>query len=383
MHRTFATLILFVSRIFLSFAAVAVTIIVIEFVLGMDNPIILYRMDLNDYVLRNDNILYEPRPGALEFNNDGIRNARDIPIEKPDNTYRIEVIGDSLAYGFGLYPPQTFASRLEEMLASSSGALTYEVLNLGVLGYNIEQIMTRLEEKGLKYQPDMVVYHHWLDDAYISDPGWASAVNNPLLRFDQYITDQGGLESGSRKIRLVAFLLNSRIGNRIVYAFRNAFPGPTRRDEERNVYKTALTENSISLHNDLIHTYEAGIVKDLPDYEPYYGEHVKEDNFLYWNFFVAKFANICSTQKITCVAVLSPVLYSHAKGEYNWSTLHRYISDAFRAHGINVLDVTDAFEAYDGRDLRVFPLDTEHPNHIGNQIIAETVKQFIIQQTKP
>ena len=81
---------------------------------------------------------------------DGLRDFEYSP-KKPDGTYRILVIGDSIAYGWAVPLKGVYAKKLEEKLNQDPNSTRkYEVINLGVPGYNISQIVERLKEKGLK-----------------------------------------------------------------------------------------------------------------------------------------------------------------------------------------------------------------------------------------
>jgi hypothetical protein len=67
-------------------------------------------------------------------------------------------------------PPESreaaWAKQLERLLNryASADAPRFEVLNLGVTGYNIEQVVERLVVSGLPYDPDLIVYGYVLND---------------------------------------------------------------------------------------------------------------------------------------------------------------------------------------------------------------------------
>ena len=116
----------------------------------------------------NPRIVIEPRPSSGGFNSSGFRD-REYPKKKPEGVYRIIVIGDSLAYGLRVDREETYAKKLEKKLNAHSGnGKKYEVINMGVPGYRTTQIIARLEEKGLAYDPDMIIYGYWLDDISFS-----------------------------------------------------------------------------------------------------------------------------------------------------------------------------------------------------------------------
>jgi lysophospholipase L1-like esterase len=88
-------------------------------------------------------------------NSMGFRD-REHSIEKAPGTYRILVLGDSITQGFGIEATEdVFTSVLEAELRAEG--VNAEVLNFGVSGYNTEQEVETLREKGLRYDPDLVV----------------------------------------------------------------------------------------------------------------------------------------------------------------------------------------------------------------------------------
>ena len=95
-------------------------------------------------------------------NNLGFRD-RDHARQKEPGACRILVLGDSLT--MGLYIERTedvFTSVLERTLAERGRRA--EVLNFGVSGYNTRQEVATLIEKGLEYEPDVVVLAYCLND---------------------------------------------------------------------------------------------------------------------------------------------------------------------------------------------------------------------------
>lgn len=93
---------------------------------------------------------------------------RDYPEIKPAGTYRIVMLGDSITFGNSVTESQTFSSILERKLNSGGNLLHYEVINLGISGYNTRQELTTLQEVGLSLSPDLVLLNICLND---SDPG--------------------------------------------------------------------------------------------------------------------------------------------------------------------------------------------------------------------
>jgi len=89
---------------------------------------------------------------------------RDDPIlPKRNEEYRILVLGDSVAFGWGVAQDQIFTSRLQRILTERTQRLI-RVINTGVGGYNTVQQNTFFKSHGLSLTPDMVILVYVTND---------------------------------------------------------------------------------------------------------------------------------------------------------------------------------------------------------------------------
>ena len=121
-----------------------------------------------DFTWVDDPVLkYLPRPGAPGVNNLGFRD-RDRSVEKTPYTLRVVTLGDSIAYGYCTpefsHPREKVFTRIAEEMLNLNSPKRYEVLNLAVSGYDIEQEVRLLETHGLELHPDVVVVAYCLND---------------------------------------------------------------------------------------------------------------------------------------------------------------------------------------------------------------------------
>ncbi len=129
--------------------------------------------------------LYGLRPGAradlmisgavtsYAINADGFRD-RLYPRPKPPGTFRILVLGDSVAFGYGVEEAASFPKVLEERLARLAPATQrIEVLNFGVGGYNPYTEEMQFQTIGVSYEPDLVLLQFCIND-----------LNDPTVHFD-------------------------------------------------------------------------------------------------------------------------------------------------------------------------------------------------------
>lgn len=120
---------------------------------------------------------YEPKIGAEEglertypewlktepvyhINSDGFNDRFDYQINKPEDTFRIITLGDSFTFGQYVDVKDNYPERLEDLLNKKlpcGNVQKFEVINLGVPGYDLEFGLARFRLRGQKYGPDMVL----------------------------------------------------------------------------------------------------------------------------------------------------------------------------------------------------------------------------------
>ena len=114
-----------------------------------------------------------------ETNSAGFRGPEQSR-DKPPGVFRGAVIGDSTAMGWGVEEEDTYATRLERALDADASAGSVEVLNFGLAGLNSEEIIQRLEDLGLGFDPDVVVYGYALND--IKGPHYRDSLDPEYAR---------------------------------------------------------------------------------------------------------------------------------------------------------------------------------------------------------
>ena len=124
----------------------------------------------NYQLSKNPALRYELAPGSRDgrskINSLGMRD-REYASSKPPGTFRIAVIGDSIAFGLSVDEKWSFSTQLEGLLENyyrGEGEPVVEVLNLGVTGYSFTQVLETLRSRALDFDPDLVVYAYSLND---------------------------------------------------------------------------------------------------------------------------------------------------------------------------------------------------------------------------
>lgn len=91
-------------------------------------------------------------PFDVQINGQGLRADRDYLPEASAGTCRIAVFGDSCTFGEEVDGDQTVPYFLEQCLENG------EVLNFGVHGYGLGQMVLRMEEEVAAFAPDLVLF---------------------------------------------------------------------------------------------------------------------------------------------------------------------------------------------------------------------------------
>jgi lysophospholipase L1-like esterase len=107
----------------------------------------------------------------------GVRGP-EYALWPPPGVFRICIVGDSVTMGVLVEEEDAYPARLEAALNARPGPYRYEVLNVGMAGANIQQVVHRLETIGLRYDPDLIIYGWTVND--ITGPGY-EAFQKPQL----------------------------------------------------------------------------------------------------------------------------------------------------------------------------------------------------------
>jgi lysophospholipase L1-like esterase len=107
------------------------------------------------------------RRGHIRINSWGFRG--DEVGERPaPGVVRIAMVGDSETFGAALPEEKTLPGCLAATLNAAKGPGRYEVLNLGVPGYNTRQELRVVETRLPRLHPDIVILYYVLNDPELS-----------------------------------------------------------------------------------------------------------------------------------------------------------------------------------------------------------------------
>ena len=100
----------------------------------------------------------------VKINSHGLRE-RELGFDKPAGTRRILLLGDSVAFGWGVAFDETMAKRLEAKLNAAGDPWRWEIINSGVGNYNTPMEVQYFLDEGYRYQPDQVILLFVYNDA--------------------------------------------------------------------------------------------------------------------------------------------------------------------------------------------------------------------------
>ncbi|NMB57433.1 hypothetical protein GYA19_05880 [Candidatus Beckwithbacteria bacterium] len=122
-------------------------------------------------------MFFQPEPNSeiltnkikYTLNNDGLNEKYDYSLDKPKDVFRIIALGDSQTFGLLVETKDNWTEVLEENLNKNNkcrNTKKFEVINLGVNGYDIQYAAHLFKLKGEKYQPDLVLWLIRKDNLY-------------------------------------------------------------------------------------------------------------------------------------------------------------------------------------------------------------------------
>jgi lysophospholipase L1-like esterase len=257
---------------------------------------------------------------VYQTNNHGFRGA-DFDEIKPPGVRRILVLGDSFTFGEGVRDEHTFCVRLQRLL--DAGQDDVEVLNLGVSAWTTLDEINYLEQRALRFGPDLTIVVYVLNDAEI--PGGLNIWETFRHKYEPATLRHSYLASYA-----FAAVARHLIGRRYV---ESLVQGALAEDEKWQRSLAALSRG-----------------RDL-------ATAVGSDYLVVIFPFMYDLSDSCPTLPI-----------------------HRMLREYCRSSGIECIDLFYAFKGHKDTDLWVHPSD-QHPNDVGHQIAADALHTLLLERT--
>jgi len=283
----------------------------------------------------------------------GLRD-REYPEAKPENTVRIAIVGDSVAFGWGVRQVDTLAKALERLLAATrpGGSTQYEVLNFGVSGFNSQQVTRRVETAVARFHPDLVVYVYCLNDPEDLD----DEIRGPLEALEA--AQRQSFESQVRHARSIFS------GLRLYQLFMSTWDG-----------LTGARDGGLRLAS----------YGNTPDY--YSRLHTDPHR---WNRVTADFNRMGSAVRrlnARFIAVIVPFLWNRDSDERfrvepPLSLVHAQVGQALGVAGAHTLDLAPAIARYSRATGGFVGVDEVHFNESGNRLAAVALLDYLLKEAR-
>lgn len=290
----------------------------------------------------NATLGYELRPlardGKTRISSDGLRD-REFARAKPPGVFRIVAIGDSVTFGQPREPAASWPKALErELNARAAPGTSFEVLNLGVTGYNGLQVAERLRVLGLAFAPDLVLYGYVLND-----PQELSIELEALRDLRAAAERDLAAEFERGALRLLArsrlfLLLRSRLAA--------PAPAPVALRHARDpAYEAFQSGDERGTYFRTLHESAQGRARLAQSFE--------------------RLAEATRAAGVPLVVALFPLLLDPRAGPYPLADVHALVSAEANARGFEVLDLGPVFSS-----CRRCAADFLHPNAAGAEAAA-------------
>ncbi len=247
----------------------------------------------------------------------------EFPLEGRPETFRIAVLGDSVAYGYSVPLPETFPAQLERRLNRRADGPRVEVLNFAVIGYGTEAELELYRTKVRGYRPDLVLLAYVLNDTI--PPRFLTSLNAAA----------GRASAGfSRRAEL------SQFGAWLELAWQRATEGRRAHRSYAFFYDDPASW---------------GVVQES----------------------LAALARETRADGARVAAVVFPLLLDFSS--YTMADYHRRIGGALAKNGIPYLDLLPAYAREPAQALRIAERDDTHPNARAHRIAAQEIEAFLVE----
>ncbi len=240
--------------------------------------------------------------------------------EKPDGSFRIVALGDSFTFGAGVRDEDLFLTHLQAALDRRSPP-RFEVINLGVMGFDAAHEAALLAHYAVDLDPDLVLVVFVLNDAGVLVP---------------------------RALRKKGLAALPQVPASVERWFMLVDHLRVRRQNRERSRKAAA-----DLH--------ANFAPDHPGWE-------RARQALEWEKALSR------RHGFGLVLVIFPLMW--ALDDYPLEAIHTTVAAAARGLGIPVLDLLDAFRGQDTESLWVHPTN-HHPNEKAHALAGRALSEYL------
>jgi len=292
----------------------------------------------------------------FQINSIGMRGPERPTTRRPD-VRRILILGDSIAFGYGVAYENSFAKRLEDLLNGSEHTGSYEVLDSGVPSINTAQEVTYFRENGIELAPDVVILAVCWNDiseksgVTINRQGFLVQPGATPSRFDRWTETPGGYEVRNvlKRSRLLYFVLDR------LRSLRERF-GHSELPQMAAMQTAVLTGRP----HRAVDAGWADIDRQL-----------------------GILSALCASHGIKLLVSILP-MPQLLSGRYPNAQYPDRVLHMCEKHGIRCLDLHPVFKRqFTGHTSLFIPYDGDHPNERGHLLIAQSLYSTLREDDIP
>ena len=316
----------------------------------------IYAASFSNYRLsENQKLRYELIPNnhvGIEFVSDqGLRD-RHYSKVKPEKTFRIAILGDSITYGLFVSQNQNYVKILEKILNETfSGPIKYEVINFGVTGYDVGQIVESLASKALSFNPDLIIYGYCLNDAQLYDnihEALLASLERSQGKFTEAALTPKKLIQRSRLFLLIRYLL-------------------TEDSKSKRINSNRWTRNAFN-KDPLIRAMRRGTHEGF--FQQLYGSEGA------WRRLSSVLERLDELNVKLHLAIF-PTL--DKLDNYQLLPIHVKVKDSFESKGHYVFDLFETYIRYTDLINKNLSADILHPNLAGHTLTAAALAKYLVE----
>jgi lysophospholipase L1-like esterase len=279
-----------------------------------------------------------PPPDPHERNAQNFRDDHDYAVAKPEGVTRVLVIGDSMAFGWGVDLKDGLAEQTEQKMNAKAPDKKVEVLNLSQPAFNTLAEIALLKTQGLAYKPDVVVLAYTLDDALSGQETELGDVSKTAQLLAGYVL--GKLDAADQQ-KVETYLKD-------------------------NGWEKSLDEaKAAKPTNELYATYFVG--HSVPLYWEPVQNHLKE------------LAGLAKAEHTKVVVAIIPSLGQSWDG-YPFAKLHARVQKEFESKGFKVVDFLPALSKVPSAELTQ---GGGYPNAKAHSMMAEELANALLSDQTP
>jgi lysophospholipase L1-like esterase len=257
---------------------------------------------------------------------------QDYPYaeKKPENTFRISVVGDSYSFAPYMQFTDAFPKVLERMLSLNKTQLKAEVINHGVPAYSTSHEI-EVVEKAIALRSDLILLQITLNDAEI------------------------------KPYRPIGITFFDTWGSLKVTGWKKGVLD----------HWKSLAFVITRIHNE----------KTRKDYIKYFNDlFEKEKTWTHFARSVDTIINTVNKHQKKLVAVIFPLFGVPLDNRYPFLQTHQKIQNYLNSKNVDTLDLLNRFKGLPIDRMQVIPGVDRHPNEIAHRIAAEAIYDWLEQK---